>query len=302
MYNWYSFEPNDTVFFRGSEPMVKGQDHNANFNFPPPIHTIAGAIRTYFYNIDKKNNENKFSDIIKIGEEYGGFKLVGPFFKIDEKIYLPAPYSWFVEKSSASSESKEYKIIKSYPIQSDLIKTSSSDLYWAKGENELESIGGKWINYDDLINGAGEIEIKKIENFYVSEPRTGIALNKDHTVRKSHIYSFNHCRLRDKVSLIFGIDIDDLGDKGILILGAEQRFGKFKREDLKINLEEDGALFMSLSLTPISTEANNSVVATGKIQYLGGWDLHRGFHKPMKGYFPAGTVFNKKFDNCININ
>ncbi|AEI15249.1 CRISPR-associated protein, Cmr3 [Flexistipes sinusarabici DSM 4947] len=302
MYNWYSFEPNDTVFFRGAEPMEKGEDHNANFNFPPPVHTMAGAIRTYFYNIDKKNNEDKFSDIVRIGEEYGGFKLVGPFFKIDEKIYLPAPYSWFVEKSCATSENGKYNIIKGFSIQSDLIKTSSDDLYWAKGESELESIGGKWINYNDLINGSDKAEVKDVKDFYVSELRTGIALNKDHTARESHIYSFNHCRLKKGVSFIFGIDIDDLGNGGILTLGAEQRFGKFKKEDLEINLNTNGELFMSLSLMPASAKVNDSVISTGKIQYLGGWDLHKRFHKPMKGYFPAGTVFNSNFDNCISIN
>ncbi len=297
MNNWYSFEPNDTVFFRGSEPMEKGQDHNANFNFPPPAHTIAGAIRSYFYYLDKKNNESKYSHIICIGKENGEFNLVGPFFKMDEKVYLPAPYSWFVEKS----KKEEYKIIKSYPIQSDLIKTSSGSLYWAKGESELESIGGKWINASDLINGSDQAEVKSVTDFYVSELRTGIALNKNHTARESHIYAFNHCRLKKGVSFFFGIDIDDLGSSGILPLGAEQRFGKYKKEDLKISLDADGELFMSLSLTPVSTDANKSVVSTGKIQYLGGWDLHEKFHKPMKGYFPAGTVFNKKFDNCISI-
>lgn len=297
MYNWYSFEPIDTVFFRGSEPMDKGQDHNVKSIFPPPVHTIAGAIRTYFFNIDK----NKYSNIIKIGEEYGGFKLVGPFFKMDKNIYLPAPYSWFIEKPSDFSKNTKYQIIKNKPIQSNLIKTSSSSIFWANGESELESIGGKWINYNDLINGTPESEIRDVKDLYVSELRTGIALNKDHTARESHIYWATHCRLKKNVSLVFGIDIDDLGESGVLILGGERRFGKFKKENLNIKLNNDGKLFMGLSLTPVSSEANNSVDSTGKIQYLGGWDLHKRFHKPMKGYFPAGTVFNKKFDNCISI-
>ena len=49
-------------------------------------------------------------------------------------------------------------------------------------------------------------------------------------------------------------------------------------------------------------ETNDAAVATGKIQYLGGWDMKKGFHKPMKGYFPAGSVFNKKLnDNFIEL-
>jgi CRISPR-associated protein Cmr3 len=54
---------------------------------------------------------------------------------------------------------------------------------------------------------------------------------------------------------------------------------------------------LSLSIIEGTDEANHAVVATGKIQYLGGWDLHKGFHKPMRGFFPAGTVYNKKLNN-----
>jgi CRISPR-associated protein Cmr3 len=308
MYNWYSFKPNDTLFFRGAEPMVKGEDHSSNFIFPPPTHTIAGAIRTYFYNLDKKNNDNKYSSIIKIGEEYGGFNLIGPFFKVNESIYIPAPYSWFIEKNSKEKNKDKFgridgkfQVIKSYHLKTPLIKNSSGILYWAKGEDELESTGSFWMNLEDLYTDKSVVELKETACFYSSEIRTGIALNKDHTVRKSHIYSFNHCRLKNDVSLLFGIDIDELGDSGILTLGAEQRFGKYKKENLKINLDRDGDLFMSLSLMPVSPQTNSSVISTGKIHYIGGWDLHKGFHKPMKGYFPAGTVFSENFNNCIRI-
>jgi len=90
----------------------------------------------------------------------------------------------------------------SFTIQAELIKTSSGGIFWAKGESELESIGGKWINYNDLINGALESEIRDVTDLYVSELRTGIALNKDHTARESHIYWATHCRLKKDVSLI----------------------------------------------------------------------------------------------------
>ena len=44
--NWYSFEPADTLFFRGAEPMNIGENHTATANFPPPARTLEGALRT----------------------------------------------------------------------------------------------------------------------------------------------------------------------------------------------------------------------------------------------------------------
>lgn len=299
MFNFYIFEPNDTVFFRGSEPMNIGEHHDATLNFPPPIHTIAGAIRTYFFKKDKK----KYEKLINIGEEKPGFNIVGPFFKLNDKVYLPAPYLWFKEKNKTkhnSDSDEKVKIIKAKKIKEELIKSFSKDLYWAKGDSELESIGGNWIAYDDLF-GKTEVVLKKIDEFYDTEPRVGIALNPDRSVRVHHIYSFTHCRLKKGVSLVFGIDIEELGDEGVLFLGAEQRFGRYKKENFNLDLNKQGQYYMSLSLISGSSETNEVVVATGKIVYLGGWDLYKGFHKPMKGYFPAGTVFNKKIENCIAI-
>lgn len=292
MVNWYSFDPIDTIFFRGSEPMVMGESHDANFNFPPPSKTIAGAIRTYFYKSDKEN----YKDIIRVGKENGGFNLIGPLFMENSKVYIPVPYTWYVE----SNKNGRYDVIKADLVDSKLIKSSSGKLLWAKGGGTVSPLGGKWVQIDDL-NKTKNVELKDTDDFYSSEPRTGIALNKNKSVRKSHIYSFNHCRLNEGVSLIFGIDVDELGESGVLTLGAEQRFGRYKKEDIKIAFSDEGDKYLALSQTEGNEITNSAVIATGKIQYLGGWDLHLGFHKPMRGYFPAGTVFDKKFDNCIAI-
>ena len=73
-----------------------------------------------------------------------------------------------------------------------------------------------------------------------------------------------------------------------------------KKADVRFS--DDGNHYLSLSILEGNEEANASVVATGRILYFGGWDLKTGFHKPMKGFFPAGTVFNKKINNnCIAI-
>ena len=44
--DWYKFNPVDTLFFRGAEPMIMGENHTVSHVFPPPAHTLSGALRT----------------------------------------------------------------------------------------------------------------------------------------------------------------------------------------------------------------------------------------------------------------
>ena len=321
----FQFKPVDTLFFRGAEPMVMGESHSSNFNFPPPSQTIEGAIRTLLYLKDK----NEYRDLIRVGERKGGFNIFGPMFLVEDIIYVPAPYSWYRESSKTcklsnkkdetgeqskrcrrfkeiARSTEEIKIIKSKMLEnSEFIKIKSDKLYWAKPENgELESIGGNWIDIKDLLESSHEIRFFSKSHFFASEQHVGIALEKNRTVRKSHIYSFNHARLREDVEILFFTDeVLPVNNEEVLTLGAEQRFGLLKRlknfESLKKTFEtynepNDSNGYMCLSIIKGDAELNRQVIATGKIQYLGGWDLYKSFHKDMIGYFPAGTVFKDK--------
>jgi len=308
--NWYSFKPADTLFFRGAEPMNIGENHTATANFPPPARTMEGALRTTILKqnnipIDQYYDNNIDSELLKIighADKKAGFSVIGPLFEMDKTIYVPAPYSWFFDKDDG--EEKKIKIYKSRLIKTSLVKTSLENIFWAKGEKgELETFGGKWISLSDLYSQDNIVSKKEINDFYHIENRTGIALAGNRSVREHHLYSFSHARLNKNVNLIFGVDKDLLiSDKGILKLGAEQRFGLYNKiPDIDFNNSSSG-LFMSISQAAGTEQANESVVATGKIQYQGGWDMKEGFHKPMTGFFPPGSVFNKKLnDNFIEI-
>lgn len=317
----FSFKPVDTLFFKGSEPMVMGENHSSNFNFPPPAHTIEGAIRTKLYFKDKE----KYKDLINIGKRKGGFSIIGPMFLVGEEIYVPAPYSWYKEVNKKEEDKdineikrftnftdvseciKKTKIIKSKIVDNDMIKniikTKAEKIYWAKSDNsELESTGGSWIKLNDIHGSSDEIKLFNKFHFFKTEPHVGIALKEDRTVRKSHIYAFTHARLMEDVEIAFGINkIVPLDDGEVLQLGAEQRFGSLKRiKNLEV-LEEKNkrennhhSAYMSLSILEGNQETNEHIIATGKIQYLGGWDIHKGFHKDMVGYFPPGTVLEKE--------
>jgi len=309
--NLYSFKPADTLFFRGAEPMNIGENHTATANFPPPARTLEGALRTTILKQNKipveqyyDNNtiDGELLDIIGQADKKAGFSVIGPLFDLDKTTYVPAPYSWFFDKSDEKKD--KVKIYKSRLIKTSLIRTSLKNIFWAKGEQgELETLGGKWISLSDLYSQENIVSKKEIDDFYSVENRTGIALDSNRSVRGHHLYSFRHARLNKNVELIFGVDKNlPISDKGVLNLGAEQRFGLYcKIANIDFNMGGSG-LFMSVSQTAGSEQANGSVVATGKIQYQGGWDMKKGFHKTMTGFFPPGSVFTKKLnDNFIEI-
>ncbi len=306
---WYSFEPADTLFFRGAQPMSMGIDHTASGNFPPPPQTITGALRTAVLKQNDISIDDYYSstgiqedilDVVgKAGEE-ANFCLLGPLFQIGKTVYMPAPYSWFIEKpQNGRGKAKVYKFER---VNTYLLTASAGELYWVRGtESDLESMGGKWIPIDELQ--ADKVSWKESSEFFVEEPRTGIALERNRKVRKHHIYSFIHGRLKKCVRILFGVTRDlPLENQGILKLGAEQRFGVYREiEPLEFDSGTSG-YYVSLSVVEGNPSATRSLIATGKPKYIGGWDLKKGFHKPMKGYYPAGSVFKQKLnENFIEL-
>ena len=75
---------------------------------------------------------------------------------------------------------------------------------------------------------------------------------------------------------------------------------------------EGGKYYYALSPLPSSLPESLRTMprASGKLLRVGGWDMQKGFHKPLSAWFPAGTVIQKntKQDNsgqvlpaCISI-
>jgi len=335
MSNWYSFKPVDTLFFRGASQANMGEDHSSISIFPPPVNTIVGALRTTvlvqngidFEKYGKNNDKidkNIYKTIGKAGEDTP-FSLVGPFFRYENTIFIPAPFSWYFDKSF--SDDLEQKIFKTKEIKNSLLGKDKK--YWVKGEKgEVSSIGGKWIALDALNSKNifyikdetkfkvkdnrffykdKEIDIKNsiVETsfFFKSEIRTGIALEENRKVREGHLYSFTHNRLKEEVDIVWRVEGENLPlkSRGILKLGAEQRFGYYKKIEVSgfNKNSENNDKYLSLSLIKGSKEINNHIISTGKIKYIGGWDMKKRFHKEMVGYYPAGTVFSKEINNNL---
>ncbi len=304
--SWYEFKPLDTLFFKDASPMNMGQDHSAQSLFPPAAGTLVGALRTAM--LDQNNIAYKDYHAGKIDgglEKVIGkagadapFSLTGPLLKKGDTLYIPTPYNWFVDKD------REHSPVYVAHIQSSpLVATDNDRLVWARGESaELENIGGQWAPLSKL-NNIQYNDIKPTSHFYCDEIRTGIAMATSRRVREGHLYSFTHVRLLEDVSLVFGVSATlPLRDEGVISLGGEKRFGHYRRITAPEFPRGSSGFFMALTAVEANEQQQTALIASGKLLYRGGWDLKKRFHKPMKAYYPAGSVFDKKIsENCIEI-
>ncbi|MBF0106820.1 MAG: hypothetical protein HQM16_16025 [Deltaproteobacteria bacterium] len=322
MTDWYIFEPVDTLFFKGAEPMVMGANHGASSVFPPSAQTISGAVRTEYllqHGIDFRDygegavDKQVISDIGRAGEP-APFEIIGPIFNYHKTVFIPVPYSWYAEKERLGEGTIKVHKAKDFGETNLFYSDCCADCLWAKGETtELQSLGGRWMS-ESLRRTAcdGVLYITKklpdvdadvsrsiVEGsaLFDVEYRTGVALHDNRKAREHRLYSFAHYRLKSGVRIMFGISKNlNIKDKGVLSLGGEKRFGYYNKLSNGSPFEKVvGQSFMTLSAIEWNQALNDAIIATGKIQYRGGWDMKKRFHKPMRGYFPAGSVFNKNF-------
>jgi len=321
---WYTYKPIDTILVRGAE-----DDSFSNTAiFPPPAQTIAGAVRTAFLreheiNISEYLNQNAEKEIYNTIGKPGNqspFSTVGPLFEKDGSVFVPVPSSWFYEKRETEDSDKDTfaidaktiiraRKIPKIDLENKRIYSSKPIRVWPeKLENSIEPLSGFFINVNDLnlIKTKENITFYKSGFFYYKEERVGVALYDNRSTREGKLYGFSHFRLNNQVRLLFGLTQDNiLSDKGYLKIGAEQRFGLyelFNNEQLNKKYEEkNGVSYLALSYIPCSQENQQKVLAFDRIAYFGGWDMAKGFHKPMQAYYPPGSVFAEYIENTIAI-
>jgi len=334
MTTWYGFEPTDSLFFKGATPMQAGVDHTADSIFPPRPSTIEGALRTLVLKQQGVAMKDYYQDRAspEIIETIGPagmpapFTVIGPLFQVHGRILIPAPYTWYRDKDKDGGKTTHIRIIRSQPLEDigtgglEIMTSAGAHTYWvSSGSSEIESLGGLWIT-PDLLHGRHDEPVAlyrsqtappypaplaaREKDLYVEEPHVGLALNENRrTAKRHHLYSFTHYRLLTGVKLVFGVDRElPLQKRGIMQLGGEKRFGFYERIEGVDLVPGTSGLFLALGVVKAEAAATQALVATGKPFYVGGWDMRKGFHKAMSGYYPPGTVFNAEIkSNLIEI-
>lgn len=313
---WYEYQPSDTLFLRGAEPMVSGTSFETTQIFPPSVSVISGAIRTAVLAQKQvsirqyKKGNPVWEKIGKFGEQ-APFKVLGPFLKYQGTFFVPAPFTWFTENKFTDTLIcvKEAKPLDSGTQDRLGLKSSSPRIGWTRHHKEVKSVGGNWVDLDKLLkenrtyeNGKSIFLSRDADtSLFSMEERTGIAMDSKRNVLEGRIYTARHIRLKPGVSLVWGIDNScGLEPKGVLSLGGEQRFGRYREIEDQFQFSKTGNRYLALSPVPVTLETSQVLVGSGKVIYRGGWDLAKQFHKEMTGFYPAGAVFTQNVDDlCV---
>ena len=307
---FYEFNPLDTLFFRGSTPMEAGLSASDSV-FPPPVSVIKGAVRTALMKQNKipLNREN--------GEKIN-FDVVAVLIKKSGNCYAPSPATWYVacrnKKEEATTHFTGNTILEARPLDNSLttslgIMSSEGDVPFVAGTEkgcEPISLGGAWINVKLLLEKRSTIKEGDIlfeKDMYAKEARTGVGLDsRKHTV-DGMLYSANHIRLKEDVSIVVCLSGEpefegkNLAQSGVIQLGGEKRLCKYeKTAPIEFTEPADSKNFICLVPVEATEEIIKNIVASGKIKTSAGWDLAAGFHKATTNWIPAGAVFSEKIN------
>ncbi|HHO48846.1 MAG TPA: hypothetical protein ENN06_10430 [Desulfobacteraceae bacterium] len=219
---WLRITPLDTMFFKGSEPMTAGVDHEVRTVFPPLPVTLVGAIRTAVLgqrNIDPyQYTGDGTDDIVRRYPLLGtpdapGFRLAGPLFAVTvakgNEVFFPAPAHWHGDPKGAETRGS-MSVTTAVPATSLLtavrLSGSTTNPLWLLDprDHRRKSLAGWWANAAAFTTMAeagsadllsllvrkdfikdfipGKPAILPMSAFAVTEARTGIAL--EHPLRR----------------------------------------------------------------------------------------------------------------------
>lgn len=183
---WLRLEPLDTLFFRGSEPMLAGESHEVASRFPPLPSTLTGALVTTILGqrgllkdwvagrLGQINEEfpllgeppSKESGNYQPGFEVAGPLLLAPVKDGQEECLFPAPAHWFASKDELKTGGiLTVQQAEPLPPEAKTLRLTGTvpEPVWIRSpkDSDLESLGGQWVNgavLAEMKNGRGKIK------------------------------------------------------------------------------------------------------------------------------------------------
>jgi len=246
----YSAIPNDTLFFRGGEPMEIGESHFQTSIFPPSPETLIGAIRTLII-VRNSNGDfegyktHKYKEHLwykEIGFETlpDTFSFIGPFLMKDNKLLLSPPSNLFttIDKNKFTIAAPRYfEGVKHF--------SSLKNIMWIDKHDDVDSSEWKPVEGHITIEGMkkylkGSIDSIDYDSDFIQttdifedEQRTGIALEQGlRTVRLGHLYMTCHKRFKEDAGMIFFLNgVSSFPNSDIIQLGGENRTVIYEKVD-----------------------------------------------------------------------
>ncbi|GAB4440165.1 MAG: type III-B CRISPR module-associated protein Cmr3 [Anaerolineae bacterium] len=259
----------------------------------------------------------------------GAFRMAGPFLAREERdelmCYFPLPADVRRIKKPVGDTGRVYFTLRprrtagfdaNWPATAPGLKP----LWPPDDEADHEIPEEEWLDVRGMnayLNNQSFSDLER-RHLFGKERRLGVALDYARRgVRERMLYQVEFVRPEDGVGLLVRLDNaeDLIGREGVMSLGGEARAARYRlAPDTSVvkHTTPLGALkrFKLVLLTPayfdggwqpkdgnigwsrlLGAPVELVAAALGKPQRVGGWDLAKGWHKPIRAYVPAGSVY-----------
>ncbi|NRT58055.1 type III-B CRISPR module-associated protein Cmr3 [Sphaerotilus uruguayifluvii] len=244
----WRFEPLDTWFFRESRPMDSGGGAQLSSQFPPPVRTLVGAIRTTLgdalhvdWSAYRDDADHPLRRLIGTPDSPAPLSFEGPFLMKDGQRLYPAPLVTMRHEHEGRMTFTRLEPAAT-PVDSDLGRVRLPVMRQVlPGARPLE---GFWMTAQAMAAVLrGQVPEKSgllsQKDLFDTEPRLGIGL--DERARRpidGLLYQTRHLRLKPGISaglVVRGLDASRwpqtlLGRQGLVRLGGEGRLAAWHRD------------------------------------------------------------------------
>lgn len=196
---------------------------------------------------------------------------------------------------------------------------------WTKTDKPSKEARG-WLDVGSLracLNGQAPLprRIKRDAEFFTHESRFGVGIESGiKRPQEGLLYQVEFIRPRDNVGLAVEVVGEIyLPEPGMLALGGELRAARYEKRAFELPdvCRPESDRFKVYFATPAyfdkgwqSADWNKRLdgdvtlvaAAVGRAQSLGGWDVANNWHKPMRRYVPAGSVFYFQANGRVEYN
>ena len=308
-------KPTDSLFFRDGKPFNAGSESWTDSSFLPNPSVIWGAMFSVLYKEGKVTTKEEDRKKLKI-------KNIYLYNEEQTTVLVPAPLDIFVDSDGKRyiSKYKDVDFVSNYPLE--VVSFIDTDKEVKPIENHFIEINSLYEdycegNFDDLV-------LFNFDEVFVADYKIGIKINpKTKTAQDNHLYRIDLTQFHNEWSFLIEYECDvEFEKSGILKLGGEGKTARYKQIDKPIGIVDyeeyrdnmieelnDESEFKILFKTPTyfkcgwQSEQEGLVCANvGKYISIGGWDMEKREHKPMKRYIPVGSVYIFKKDGKIEIN
>ncbi|WP_305908586.1 type III-B CRISPR module-associated protein Cmr3 [Methylomarinum sp. Ch1-1] len=220
----------DTWFFRESRPHdAVGASELASL-FPPPVRTLAGALRTFigeriginWQNLSHQLSGLDFTASLGGSEGLGQLQLQGPWIVYKNQRLYPAPL--YLMQGSLDGKPDLQRLQAGQTVRCDLGHVRLPEL--PAGRKGYKALEQRWLTPSGLaqcLNGKTpeSQHIIAPEQLFSHEPRLGIARNNaSRSVIDGKLYQTRHLRVQDQVHI--ELDVQGLPQELLPFLDTRQ--------------------------------------------------------------------------------